>query len=268
MTRTTILNITRILLTLLWRLALTAAVAAGLALLGTALVLNMVFNGPSAAARDQLVLTLMESEKTCAIPGYFLSSEALAEISGGVSAPAGSTDPSLIQASSTGEIQTAEHNGAYYTAQITRFPASSKVQLTAEADAAATGTSVVTGGQVNNSSHFAGITPGGILLLTDDTAGLQDAEAVLCGTILIWDSQVNEAVFTGSSGFAPRAAIGQTADGTVIFISTDGWTLEHWGATCQDIINLMVEQGAVNACLLGREARCERIMLTESGKEG
>lgn len=52
-------------------------------------------------------------------------------------------------------------------------------------------------------------------------------------------------------GANPRTAIGQCADGTVLFLVTDGrGTAGHLGATGQDLINILSEYGAVNAANL------------------
>lgn len=52
-------------------------------------------------------------------------------------------------------------------------------------------------------------------------------------------------------GANPRTAIGQCADGTVLFLVTDGrGTAGHLGATGQDLINILLEYGAVNAANL------------------
>jgi exopolysaccharide biosynthesis protein len=62
-----------------------------------------------------------------------------------------------------------------------------------------------------------------------------------------------EAVELGGkgSGANPRTAIAQCADGTVLFLCTDGrGTGGHLGATGQDLIDLLIQYGAVNAANL------------------
>ena len=50
------------------------------------------------------------------------------------------------------------------------------------------------------------------------------------------------------SGANPRTAIGQRADGSVLFLVTDGRGKNgHLGATASDLINIMSEYGAINA---------------------
>ncbi len=250
MNRTTILNIVRIVVTVLWRLALCAAVLSALCCLCLALVLNMVFNGPSITARDQLTMTLLESERTSAIPGYFLREDTIAAIRGNAAGPSGITDPNLQVG--TGDVEIITQTSKTYTAQITRIPGSMDVRLTAQRSADSD--YAIFCGSTADAAHFAGITQSGVLQLAADATDLRGMEAVPCAAILIWNGEHNEALFTGNSGFAPRAALGQTADGTLIFVTTDGWTREHPGATYQDMINILAKQGAVNGCLLGRDA--------------
>ena len=54
--------------------------------------------------------------------------------------------------------------------------------------------------------------------------------------------------YNNKSGINPRTAIGQRADGAVIFICIDGRQAGSAGGTYADIIDIMVEYGAVNAC--------------------
>lgn len=54
----------------------------------------------------------------------------------------------------------------------------------------------------------------------------------------------------GNTGASQRTAIGQRADGTVILLVTDGRSTSSIGATRNEIIDLMVEYGAVSAGML------------------
>ncbi|MDD3224670.1 MAG: phosphodiester glycosidase family protein [Clostridium sp.] len=54
----------------------------------------------------------------------------------------------------------------------------------------------------------------------------------------------------GEGGIAPRTAIGQTSDGSILFLTIDGRQLGSAGATYEDVRNLMVQNGAINAILL------------------
>lgn len=60
------------------------------------------------------------------------------------------------------------------------------------------------------------------------------------------------------SGLNPRTAIGQRADGAVLLLVTDGRGASgHLGASASDLINIMMEYGAVNAANLdGGSSSC------------
>lgn len=65
------------------------------------------------------------------------------------------------------------------------------------------------------------------------------------------DSNGNVRVSTyRSSGLSQRSAIGQRADGAVIFLVTDGRSSTSLGATYNDVTQIMYEYGAVNAGML------------------
>ena len=50
------------------------------------------------------------------------------------------------------------------------------------------------------------------------------------------------------SGVNPRTAIGQRADGIVLMLVIDGRQLHSVGATYSDVVDIMLDYGAVNAC--------------------
>ena len=52
------------------------------------------------------------------------------------------------------------------------------------------------------------------------------------------------------SGVNPRTAIGQRSDGAVLMLVIDGRQVISMGATHQDLIDIMLDYGAVNACNL------------------
>ena len=98
---------------------------------------------------------------------------------------------------------------------------------------------------------FVGFNRNNILIVansvTEEAAlelGIRDGCA--SGTVLI----VNGNAVDIDSGYGPRTAIGQRADGTVILVCTNGRTEEHLGATLPDVIGILQEYGAVNACAL------------------
>lgn len=73
--------------------------------------------------------------------------------------------------------------------------------------------------------------------------------ALSFGPFLIVNGKPAEVSGDGS-GVNPRTAIGQAADGTIIMVTIDGRQANSLGATMKDLINIMVEYGAVNAANL------------------
>ncbi len=82
--------------------------------------------------------------------------------------------------------------------------------------------------------------------------GIRDAVSFQNGnTLITTEDGVTKCYYApDNSGKAQRTAIGQTADGKVIFIATDGRSASSIGATRDDIINLMINYGAVTAGML------------------
>ncbi len=85
-----------------------------------------------------------------------------------------------------------------------------------------------------------------------DALGMRDGVSFLRGNTLITceNDTVTRYYADGNNGAAQRTAIGQTADGTVILIVTDGRSASSIGATHNDMIDLMVSYGAVSAGML------------------
>lgn len=258
----TILTVLRVTVTLLWRLMLTVATAAALCIVGIAMVLSLIFNGPSATARDRLTLTLLDSELTQQIPGWFLSEARIDQICSSQVTLTGHSDPAGINTAAETTLRATTLHTDTYTAQVMLLPANSGLRFaksTGTVIGADAGDRIILAPALTNAQASACFLEDGFLLLSTgplEPLGIDSAVIADCGPILMLNGQVNETLFNSSSGYGPRAAIGQTADGTVIFITTDGWTQDHVGATCQDIMNLMKEFGTVNACLLSSDATC------------
>lgn len=77
--------------------------------------------------------------------------------------------------------------------------------------------------------------------------GLRDAVAF--GPALVINGQPSVVSGKGS-GLNPRSAIGQRADGAVLLLCIDGRQANSLGASYEDLIEIMLEFGAVNACNL------------------
>jgi exopolysaccharide biosynthesis protein len=85
-----------------------------------------------------------------------------------------------------------------------------------------------------------------------DKLGIRDAVSFQTGNVLIEQSGDDIKIYKADSntGTAQRTAIGQRADGTVIMLVTDGRSVDSIGATRNDVIEIMVANGAVNAAML------------------
>ena len=101
---------------------------------------------------------------------------------------------------------------------------------------------------------FAGFNQDNILVVSKKNISKADAESMgirdgCCfGPVLIMNGEVNMEAYNNNSGFNPRTAIGQRSDGAVIFVCIDGRQAGSLGGTYADIIDIMEEYGAVNAC--------------------
>lgn len=74
-------------------------------------------------------------------------------------------------------------------------------------------------------------------------------DALSFGPILIVNG--NPSVVNGTGGgLNPRTAIGQREDGAVLFLVIDGRQANSLGASYEDVLNVMLEHGAVNAANL------------------
>ena len=116
------------------------------------------------------------------------------------------------------------------------------------------GRTVWESGQQPGLQGFAGFNAENILVVSQKNLSKKEAESLgirdgCCfGPVLLMDGEVNLEAYNNNSGFNPRTAIGQRADGAVIFVCIDGRQVGSPGGTYADIINIMVEFGAVNAC--------------------
>ncbi len=85
-----------------------------------------------------------------------------------------------------------------------------------------------------------------------DALGIRDAVSFQNGNVLITNdgNSVTLNYAEGNVGRSQRTAIGQRADGVVILVVTDGRTASSLGATRNDIIDLLLSEGAVTAGML------------------
>ncbi|AFM41666.1 exopolysaccharide biosynthesis protein [Desulfosporosinus acidiphilus SJ4] len=105
----------------------------------------------------------------------------------------------------------------------------------------------------NNSTDIVALDKEGKLIVgqltAEDIKKKNIQEAVFFWPPLIKDGKRCE--FKDSEwGVAPRTAIGQKEDGTIILVVIDGRQLSSWGAKMSDVYNLFRDYGAVNAANL------------------
>lgn len=280
------------------------------------LVLNMVFNGPSPTARDQLTMTLIEASATKWVPALFIGEDTVAEIRSGVNAELeddvtdvtavvikrsagiaggdewadypdgiriedvqGDTynakvmiirDPAQVYLGiSTHEGFSTSIPGKRLTAAIEDEGAIAAINGGAFNDDGTTGSyvgtlpaglvysegeCVWTSGKPSETSGFAGFTRDNILVVHKDNISKAQAEELnirdgCCfGPVLVMNGEINMEAYNQKSGLNPRTAIGQRGDGAVIFVCIDGRQPSSMGGEYKDVIDIMVEYGAINAC--------------------
>lgn len=286
-----------------------------LLVIGLCIICNLIFNGPSPAARDVLTMSMLESSGMKWFPAIFIGEEAVDEIQSNVSA----TLPDDISNSSQVVIQDGSSSviteewkdypdgirienvyGDTYNAYVMliRNPADVYMatssdpfsmdvpgtrihqQILKEGAIAAinagaffdNGTSspmvgsvpeglVIAGGKVMwetgkaPQEGFVGFNKDNILVVAKSMTAekameLNIRDGCCFGPVLIMDGNVNMEAYNENSGYNPRTAIGQRADGTVLFVCIDGRQAGSLGGTYADIIDIMIEFGAVNACNL------------------
>ena len=289
-----------------------------LAVAALVLVMNLVFNGPSPAARDMLTMTLIEASATKWVPALFIGEDTVAEIrtstvEDGLEDDVTDITKVIIQANNviTGQsnewdnypdgIRIERRSGDTYNAHImivkdpsrvymgtstekfsTAIPGKRITEVMAEnADVIAAinagafnddgtasstvgstplglvmsgGNCVWTSGKQPGLEGFAGFNEDNILVVSKSNLTKAQAEEMkirdgCCfGPVLIMNGEVNLEAYNDKSGFNPRTAIGQRADGAVIFVCIDGRQAGSMGGYYSDIIDIMQEYGAVNAC--------------------
>ena len=98
---------------------------------------------------------------------------------------------------------------------------------------------------------FAGFDADGILHVgyynTEDVINMGIVSGVSFGPILIYNGEAANAA-TLASGVNPRTAIAQRADGAVIMLVIDGRQVHSIGAKYSDVVDILLDHGAVNAC--------------------
>ncbi len=111
------------------------------------------------------------------------------------------------------------------------------------------------GGDIEEKVQLIGVTKAGVLVVGNYTPkemrALNVAEGVSFGPPLITNGKKLITSGDGGWGVAPRTAIGQRKDGTILFLVIDGRQPGYSiGGTLTDVQNILFEQGAYNAANL------------------
>lgn len=279
---------------------LTAILIIVLALLGLVLIIE---HGPSKAARNLFVNSVLETSAGKFLATTFVSADVIEEIKSqnSIELTDEVTDSSLINVAAENVditttdttdddgIELIEINGGSYNGYLMKIKDPSRVMV---------GTCGSFGGYglhvdaiVNRYGAIAGVNGGGFedengmgnggtpiglvisngellageLNKTYDIAGFDSNNILVVGsmtgqqaldrgirdcccygpTLIV--NGVATTVYGTGSGINPRTAIGQCADGTVLLLVIDGRQINSIGATFADVIDVMLEYGAVNA---------------------
>jgi len=98
---------------------------------------------------------------------------------------------------------------------------------------------------------FAGLDTEGLLYVGfysyDDCVANNIVNGASFGPVLISNGVPTDPDYLGN-GVQPRTAIAQRADGAIIMLVVDGRQVHSIGATNQDMIDILLRYGAVNAC--------------------
>jgi exopolysaccharide biosynthesis protein len=116
----------------------------------------------------------------------------------------------------------------------------------------------------NQAQHIVGFTTNGTLIVgkytLDELIKLKVKEAVSFYPRVIVNGKPLITSGDGGWGRAPRTAVGQKADGTVIFIVIDGRQASSIGATLKEVQDIFLQQGVENAGFLDGGASSELVV--------
>lgn len=279
---------------------LTAILIIVLALLGLVLIIE---HGPSKAARNLFVNSVLETSAGKFLATTFVSADVIEEIKSqnSIELTDEVTDSSLINVAAENVditttdttdddgIELIEINGGSYNGYLMKIKDPSRVMVGTcgsfggyglHVDAIVNRYGAIAGvngggfedengmgnggtpiglvisngellaGELNKSYDIAGFDSNNVLVVGSMTGqqaldrGIRDC--CCYGPTLIVNGVATTVYGTGS-GINPRTAIGQCADGTVLLLVIDGRQINSIGATFADVIDVMLEYGAVNA---------------------
>ncbi len=104
---------------------------------------------------------------------------------------------------------------------------------------------------LNSKNEVMALTDDGVLLVgkhsLNEMKKLGVSEAISFGPALIVNGRTTIKSGDGGQGIAPRTAIGQRKDGTILLLVIDGRQTKSVGASLKDVQNIMVKYQAYNA---------------------
>ena len=120
---------------------------------------------------------------------------------------------------------------------------------------ALSGDDVIWDDEQSSQYGFVGFNKDNILIvassMTEEKAKeLEIRDGCSSGPVLMINGKVNWEIYESRSGFNPRTVIGQRADGAVLLICAQGRNPGSVGADYNQMIDILKEYGAVNACAL------------------
>lgn len=102
----------------------------------------------------------------------------------------------------------------------------------------------------------------------EDVETYQIRDGCCFGPVLIKDGVVNENARDFMEGYNARTAIGQKADGTIVFLCIDGRQVGSIGATYSEFLDMVTELDVVNACGLDGGASTTMVYRDTYGRYG
>ena len=138
---------------------------------------------------------------------------------------------------------------------------------------ALSGNAVIWNDQQISENGFVGFNKSNILIVASsmteaEAKELEIRDGCSSGPVLVINGKPNMEAYSGNSGYLPRTAVGQRSDGVVIFVCADGRNADSLGATYADMIDILTEYGAVNACALNGGSSSNMLYRDTYGRYG
>ena len=138
---------------------------------------------------------------------------------------------------------------------------------------ALSGDDVIWDDEQSSQYGFVGFNKDNILIvassMTEEKAKeLEIRDGCSSGPVLMINGKVNWEIYESRSGFNPRTVVGQRADGAVLLICAQGRNPDSIGADYNQMIDILKEYGAVNACALQGGSASNMLYRDTEGRYG